>query len=437
MTVSERDTTTVAERGTTTVSDRAVRKIAAAAVREALPGRVAGATGSSATVRGRRAEVALEVTLPYPAPLAEGVRTVQRHIAARTRLLTGLDVAEPAVNVTALADSSAAPQPPTAAPSAAGPADAAARPGPRRRTPRRWWSRRRLPTALLTLAAALACGALAFDLILVRTGHRPPAAWRTGAADWLAHHGPGDPPVVLAGAVAAALGLWLLVLAATPGRRGVLTVTSPAPGTDVAVDRSAVAALVRDAVAGADGVGPVTVRVRRRRATVRAALAFGEVATARDHVTEAARHALADCGLRRTPRLRVVVTPDPVWTPPTPAEPAPATPPLPPPAPATAPPAEADTGDVAETGNEAGTKAEADAGAVAETGKESGTRAEARPAAVAETEAGTKAEADTGATTGTEAVPSPPTVPPPPAAPSPPGRTAATPSGPASSEWTR
>ncbi|MFJ5018927.1 DUF6286 domain-containing protein [Streptomyces griseoluteus] len=301
-------------RGTTTVSDRAVRRIAGRAVTEALPGRAARATGSSAEVRGGRAEIGVDVALPYPAPLAPTVRRVQDHVTARTEELTGLDVRPARVGVTALTpDRTTAPEGATETVSAP----------LRGRVPRRWWAQRRLPLGVLTLLATLTCGALATDLILVHTGHRPAAPWRTGALHWLYVHGPGEPPVTAAALGCALLGVWLIVLAVTPGRRGLLTAHSPVPATRVAVDRGTVAALLRDTAAGTEGVDTVAVRVGRRRATVRAALAFGDRAAVRDQITDAARRALAECGLRRPLRLRVAVRPLPVWTPP-PAETAPA-----------------------------------------------------------------------------------------------------------------
>ncbi|MER8030258.1 DUF6286 domain-containing protein [Streptomyces bauhiniae] len=312
-------------RGTTTVSDRAVRRIAARAVTEALPGRAARATGSSAAVRGGRAEIAVDVALPYPAPLTPTVRRVQDHVTARTGELTGLDVRTARVGVTALTPDRTTKPDGTTEPDRTTEPDGGpepATPTPRSRVPRRWWAQRRLPLGVLTLLATLTCGALATDLILVHTGHRPAALWRTGALHWLYVHGPGEPPVTAAALGCALLGVWLIVLAVTPGRRGLLTAHSPAPAIRVAVDRGAVAALLRDTAAGTEGVDTVAVRVRRRRATVRAALAFGDRAAAREQITHAARRALAECGLRRPLRLRVAVRPLPVWSPP-PAEAAP------------------------------------------------------------------------------------------------------------------
>lgn len=299
-----------AQRGTTTVSERAVRRIAERATTEALPGRAARAT---ATVRGRKAEVSLGVTLPCPSPLADGVQDVQRHVVDRTRALTGLEVPAARVDVMSLAAPRYAP--PVSAATPASPAGETVT-GPLR-TAARWWSGRRIPVALLTSAAALGCGALAVDLIEVHMAHRAAAAWRVSAVHWLS--GPGDPAVVIAGGLTALLGVWMIVLAVTPGLRHRSTVRTEAERVDAAVDRSAVESLVRDAVGDVAGIGAVRVRVRRRRIAVRASLAFGDRAEASAAVTAAARATVTSCRLRREPRIRVTVTPEPVWQPPAPA----------------------------------------------------------------------------------------------------------------------
>ncbi|MGW3085271.1 DUF6286 domain-containing Asp23/Gls24 family envelope stress response protein [Streptomyces sp. NPDC001108] len=295
-----------AERGTTTVSERAVRRIAERAATEALPRRGASrVTGVAASVRGGRAELSLEMTLPYPAPLAEAVQDVQRHVDARAAQLTGLDAVSTRVTVTSLA-------PPLAPPSPAPQGDEART---SRRTSRRWWSQRRVPAAVLTALTATACGALALDTVRVHTTPRAAAPWRARAVDWLSGHGTGDPAVVAVGALAALLGVGLIVLAVTPGRRHQSTVRPPAARVEAAVDRSALRSLVRDTVADVAGIGSVRVRVRRRRVTVRAGLCFGDRANTRDAVMSAARAALSACTLCRVPRLRATVLPEPVWRP--------------------------------------------------------------------------------------------------------------------------
>ncbi|MEU8794148.1 DUF6286 domain-containing protein [Streptomyces sp. NPDC048643] len=293
--------TDAAVRGTTTVSEKAVRKIAERAAAEALPGSSRPSARGSASVRGRRAVVSLGVTLPYPAPLAATAERVERHVTDRTGRLTGLHLEPARVTVTGLIG--------PARPSAA----TLAKPLASGRAPRRPWSARRVPAVGLALAAALACGAVAFDVLRVRLAGHPAAAWRTELLDTLERRGPADLPVAF-GIVLAAVGLWLCVLALTPGRRGLLAAAPT--GLNAAVDRTAVASVIRDAVADVPGTGQVRVRVGRRRARVRAALAFGERDAAAEAAVAAAHRAMDACALRRAPRLRVTVRPTPTWQPP-------------------------------------------------------------------------------------------------------------------------
>ncbi|MFD8208812.1 DUF6286 domain-containing protein [Streptomyces sp. NPDC059695] len=297
--------TAAADRGSTTIADKAVRKIAQRAAGEVLPPSLAGAVRGSATVRGRRAGVALRVALPYPAPLSETARQVREHVADRTRELTGLDVPAPRLTVSRLAVGAPAPAP-VPPPEAVGP-------GPRYR-----WSARRVPTALLLLVGTAVGATLTADVLRVHVLDHRPAAWRLRAVDWLSGHGPGDPAVTTGSLVAVALGVWLLALAVTPGRRRRLTLVTTASDVRVAVDRTAVAALVRDAVGEVNGLGAVRVRVRRRRVLARARLAFGERDDVLRQAVAAADRALERCRLRRPLRCRVVLVPEATWQPPLP-----------------------------------------------------------------------------------------------------------------------
>ncbi|MFC5902009.1 DUF6286 domain-containing Asp23/Gls24 family envelope stress response protein [Streptomyces zhihengii] len=301
-----------AQRGTTTVADRVVRRIALRAASEALPGPGAGGVGGSATVHGRRAGISLRIAAPYPATLSDTARRVRAHVADRTGELTGLDVAPVRLSITRLAVPAALPAPAAASlPEAPG----GARGGHGGRAPRRWWSARRAPVAVLSLLGAVCCAAVTADVIRVRATGAPAGAWRARSADWLSVHGPGDAQVT-AGAVALAAGLWLVLLALAPGRRRQLPLAAASPGWNAAVDRSTVAALLRDTVGDVPGIGAVRVRARRGRVVVTARPAFGDRAEAVRQATSAARRTIADCGLRRTPRLRVRVLPDSGWRPP-------------------------------------------------------------------------------------------------------------------------
>ncbi|MET7289354.1 DUF6286 domain-containing Asp23/Gls24 family envelope stress response protein [Streptomyces sp. NPDC005573] len=315
-----------AGRGTLVVADRAVRRIAERAAGEALPG--ASAVGS-VELHGRRAAVDLRVTLPYDTPLAESAERVRQHVAERTGRLTGLDVPAPRLTVTRLritsgrtaaasppahGDSPApSPVPPPAGadPAGADPAASPDRDRPARRSPRRLWSGRSTPMAVLALLAAAASAAVTADVLRVHLTGRPAAVWRAHTVNWLSAHGPQDTAVVVGGACMAALGVWLCVLAATPGCRRWLTLLADGGAPGAVVDRSTVAALVRDAVAATPGVTAVRVRAGRRRVLVRARLGFGDRDRAHASATAAACRAVDGCLLRRAPRVSVRTTATP------------------------------------------------------------------------------------------------------------------------------
>lgn len=85
----------------------------------------------------------------------------------------------------------------------------------------RFWSGRRIPAALVALVVLGGCGLLLYDVAAVRADH-PAMQWRRTAADDLASRHLDDVWVLAASALAAALGLWLLLLALTPGLRALL-----------------------------------------------------------------------------------------------------------------------------------------------------------------------------------------------------------------------
>ncbi|MDI3419051.1 DUF6286 domain-containing Asp23/Gls24 family envelope stress response protein [Streptomyces luteolus] len=295
--------TSPARRGSTVIADRAVRKIAERAAGEAVPDAMSASVSGSATVRGGRASVGLRIALPYPAPLSDTARRVRQHVAGRVRYLTGLETPPPRLTVSRLSTlSTLSTRRHPVAPHTDG-ADT-------RRPPRRWWSQRRLPMALVTVPAAAFIAAVTADVIRVHATRQAAAEWRVRTWEWLGGHGPGDTPVVVAGTAVTVLGAWLIVLALTPGRRRQLPLSAPADRWNVAVDRSTLAAVIRDSVRDVPGVGAVSVRVRRRSVRVRARLDFGDVESAREQITAVAGGELAACRPARTPRLKVTVTCD-------------------------------------------------------------------------------------------------------------------------------
>lgn len=183
------------------------------------------------------------------------------------------------------------------------PAQASPRPDGRAR---RFWSARRVPagiTALLVLAGA---GLLLYDVAAVRAGRRA-MPWRVTVARELARR-PLDDTWILAGAAAAtALGLWLLLLAVTPGLRQVLPMR-PGPGRIRAgLDRDAAALVLRDAALEVPGVRSARVSVGRRKAKVRALSHFRSLDDVRDDLDAVLGDARDGLGLRRPPRLSLAV----------------------------------------------------------------------------------------------------------------------------------
>ncbi|MGW1776324.1 DUF6286 domain-containing Asp23/Gls24 family envelope stress response protein [Streptomyces sp. NPDC002104] len=279
---------TARDRGTTTVAGRVVRKIAEQSAREtltALGGRVSNTT---ATVRGRSADVGVGVVLAYRGSASDTAQAVQDHVAARTSHLTGLHIQAPRIRVRELAAPARSP--------VANETPVVDGPGPARA-----WSERRLPVAFL---AALASGGAA---VLLRD-----AAWQARLVDWLARHGPATTPFWAATALGTA-GLWMVVLALTPGRRGDLTMSGSGTEVRAVISRRSASRHVRAALARLPDIAEVRVRVGRRRVTVRALFTRGEKAGALGGVHEAVEAAVRDLALAPPPRIRVRLRPDPSW----------------------------------------------------------------------------------------------------------------------------
>jgi hypothetical protein len=85
-----------------------------------------------------------------------------------------------------------------------------------------------------------------------------------------------------------------------------------ADGIDTAYTRRGLAAAIRSAVTGVDGVRGASVKVKRRKVTVAATAAAQDKAAARslrDPILAAARQRLMALKLRRSPAVSVRVTP--------------------------------------------------------------------------------------------------------------------------------
>ncbi|MER6216158.1 DUF6286 domain-containing protein [Streptomyces sp. NPDC001674] len=186
--------------------------------------------------------------------------------------------------------------------SAAGGSRPAKPPGPSRRP----WSARRIPAALTALVIGAAAATLLFDVVRVRAG-RSAAAWRARLADELAARPLDDVWIRTGAAVLAVAGLWLIILALTPGLRRQLPLQKPAGQVEAVVDRRAAALMLRDAAMRVPGVSAARVRVGRHRIKTRAEVRFRTEAEVRADLLDALREQRDRLALARPPRLTVRV----------------------------------------------------------------------------------------------------------------------------------
>ncbi|MFD7539921.1 DUF6286 domain-containing protein [Streptomyces sp. NPDC059819] len=180
-------------------------------------------------------------------------------------------------------------------------ADDAARPT------RRLCSPRRIPAALTALVITAATGTLLFDIARVRAG-REAAAWRSRLAHELATRPLDDIWMLTGAALTAALGLWLIILALTPGLRHQLPLNTRGHNPVRAVlDRDAAALLLRDAALRVPGVSRARIRVRRHRITAHADIRFRDLGEAKTELAEALREQRDQLTLVHPPRITLRV----------------------------------------------------------------------------------------------------------------------------------
>lgn len=170
----------------------------------------------------------------------------------------------------------------------------------------RFWSGRRIPAALVALVVLGGTGILLYDIAAVRAD-RPAMQWRRTVADDLATRHLDDVWVLAGSALAAALGLWLLLLALTPGLRALLPMSRRHAGVRAGLDRTAAAFVLRDRAVEVAGVQSVRVRMSRRKATVRALSHFRELDDVRADLDTVLGRAVSELGLARPPGLSVHV----------------------------------------------------------------------------------------------------------------------------------
>ncbi|MEU5598989.1 DUF6286 domain-containing protein [Streptomyces sp. NPDC020298] len=171
----------------------------------------------------------------------------------------------------------------------------------------RFWSARRVPAAVVAVLLLLGSGVFLYDIAAVRA-HRPAMSWRRDLARQLAERRLDDTWVLVGAGVALALGLWLLLLALTPGLRDLLPMRRPHPDVRAGLQRAAAALVLRDRAMEISGVRSVRVRMGRRKAVVRAVAHFRELDDVRADLDTALTAAVQGLGLTRQPALSVRVS---------------------------------------------------------------------------------------------------------------------------------
>ncbi|MEU3182620.1 DUF6286 domain-containing protein [Streptomyces sp. NPDC006923] len=170
----------------------------------------------------------------------------------------------------------------------------------------RFWSSRRIPAALVALVVLGAAALLLYDIAAVRAGH-PAMAWRRELAGELARQPLDQTWVLVAAAVAMALGVWLVALALTPGLRGVLPMRRDFGEVRAGLDRDAAALVLRDRAMEVSGVQSARVRVGRSRVKARAQSHFRELDDVRADLRDVLGAGIRELGLASPPALSVRV----------------------------------------------------------------------------------------------------------------------------------
>jgi hypothetical protein len=173
----------------------------------------------------------------------------------------------------------------------------------------------RVLAALLSLALIAAGVLLVVEVIADRLSHHPSVLDWHPAYHWAKRTTWNAGSVRVACAVLILLGLVLLIAELKPARVSRLAADPAQVGAadiDTAYTRRGVAAAIRSAVTGVDGVRGASVKVRRRAVAVAATAAAQDKAAARslrDPISAAARQRLAVLKLRQAPSVSVRVTP--------------------------------------------------------------------------------------------------------------------------------
>ncbi|MFE5675341.1 DUF6286 domain-containing protein [Streptomyces erythrochromogenes] len=170
------------------------------------------------------------------------------------------------------------------------------------------WSARRVPAAITALAVAAVAGILLFDVIRVRAGGTA-GQWRRRLTDELAARPLDDTYIQIGAGIMTVLGLWLIILALSPGLRRQLPLQTPGVPMRAVLDRSAAELHLRDAAMHVPGVSAAKVKFFQRRVRVRADVRFRAPADVQADLQAALQEQLDRLTFTRPPRLDVRARP--------------------------------------------------------------------------------------------------------------------------------
>lgn len=172
---------------------------------------------------------------------------------------------------------------------------------------RRAWSPRGVPSSLTALIAAGIAGLALSIGIMARVDRAP--RWSRDVLEHAETHVWRDDAVVVGGLVAALVGLWLLVLALTPGRRGLLRLRSPGGAITAYMTKRTAASFLRHTALASSGVLDARVRMGRRKAVLRVDYHFRDPDELHDELTESLEQRAKALTLARVPRVDLRLQP--------------------------------------------------------------------------------------------------------------------------------
>ncbi|MYW05667.1 DUF6286 domain-containing protein [Streptomyces sp. SID3343] len=172
---------------------------------------------------------------------------------------------------------------------------------------RRAWSPRGLPSGLVALIAAGVAGTALFIGIMAKVDRAP--RWSRDLLERAETHEWRDSAVIATGLIAAVVGLWLVVLALTPGRRTLLRLRSPGDRMTVYMTRRTAASFLRHTALASSGVLDARVRMGRRKAVLRVDYHFRDPDELHDELTERLEERARALTLARVPRVDLRLQP--------------------------------------------------------------------------------------------------------------------------------